>query len=166
MPASFTSHTAPDPVGAGARARATLKAIYESTPLPEQTFGAIVAGLIAQRTRPALLPGWLRPVGWVVAGLGLAVVTTARMEREPGSLDHPAELLTDGAHGRTRNPIYVGFHLFHLGLAAATRNGWMLATFPVSAALVHREVLHEERWLHERFGEDFDAYRARVPRYL
>jgi protein-S-isoprenylcysteine O-methyltransferase Ste14 len=42
----------------------------------------------------------------------------------------------------------------------------MLATCPVSAALLHRWVLREERWLHERFGDGYDAYRARVPRYL
>ena len=52
----------------------------------------------------------------------------------------------------SRNPIYLGFTAVHLGLAGATRNGWMLATCPVSAALVHRWVLREERWLHERFG--------------
>ena len=62
--------------------------------------------------------------------------------------------------------MYVGFTLAHLGLAAATRNGWMLATCPVSAALVHRWVPREERLLHELFGTEYDAYRATVPRYL
>jgi protein-S-isoprenylcysteine O-methyltransferase Ste14 len=42
----------------------------------------------------------------------------------------------------------------------------MLATCPISAALVHRWVLREERWLLERFGDGYDAYRTRVPRYL
>ena len=35
-----------------------------------------------------------------------------------------------------------------------------------SAALVHRWVLREERWLRERFGDEYSAYQSRVPRYL
>jgi protein-S-isoprenylcysteine O-methyltransferase Ste14 len=62
--------------------------------------------------------------------------------------------------------MYVGFTTAHLGLALAARNGWMLATCPVSAALLHRWVLREKGWLHGRFGEPYDAYLARVPRYL
>jgi hypothetical protein len=27
-------------------------------------------------------------------------------------------------------------------------------------------LLREERWLRERFGDEYDAYQARVPRYL
>lgn len=69
-------------------------------------------------------------------------------------------------HARSRNPIYVGFALAHLGLAAATRNGWMVVTCPVSAALVHRWVTREEDLLHDLFGAEYDAYRAAVPRYL
>ena len=38
--------------------------------------------------------------------------------------------------------------------------------YPVGAALLHRWVLREERWPHERFGSGYDAYRAQVPRYL
>ena len=41
----------------------------------------------------------------------------------------------------------------------------MLATCPVRAALLHRWVLREERWLAERFGAEYDAYAAEVPRY-
>jgi protein-S-isoprenylcysteine O-methyltransferase Ste14 len=36
----------------------------------------------------------------------------------------------------------------------------------VSAALLHRWVLREERWLRERFGGEYDAYQRRVSRYL
>jgi hypothetical protein len=61
--------------------------------------------------------------------------------------------------------MYVGFSLVHVGLAGATRNVWMIAAFPVSAGLLHRSILREERVLRTRFGDDYDAYYARVPRY-
>jgi len=147
-------------------ARARFQAVADRIPLPAETLAGVVAGMLAQQVRPLMLPAWSRPVGMVLAGGGLAVVAEAWRERGPGSLEDPEALVTTGLHGMSRNPIYLGFTAVHLGLAGATRNGWMLATCPVSAALVHRWVLREERWLHERFADEYDAYRVRVPRYL
>jgi protein-S-isoprenylcysteine O-methyltransferase Ste14 len=143
-----------------------LTQLADRVPLPAETLAGVVVGLLAQRVRPRRLPGRVRPAGLVLAGGGLTVVAAAWRERGPGSLEEPEALVTTGLHGVTRNPIYLGFTALHLGLAGATRNGWMLATCPVSAALVHRWVLREEGWLRERFGDGYDAYRARVPRYL
>ena len=146
--------------------RARFQEVVDRIPLPAETLGGVVAGRLAQRVRPARLPAWFAPAGLVLAGGGLAVVAAAWRERGPGSLEDPAALVTTGLHGVSRNPIYLGCTAVHLGLAGATRNGWMLATCPVSAALVHRWVRREEGWLHERFGEEYDAYRVQVPRYL
>ena len=146
--------------------RARFQEVVDRIPLPAETLGGVVAGMLAQRVRPVRLPAWSGPAGLVLVGGGLAVVTAAWRERGPGSLEDPAALVTTGLHGVSRNPIYLGCTAVHLGLAGATRNGWMLATCPVSAALVHRWVRREEGWLHERFGEEYDAYRVQVPRYL
>lgn len=146
--------------------RERLKAVVDRIPLPAETLLGVVAAVPAQRVRPLLLPPRTRTAGLVLAGGGLAVLLAAWRERGPGSLEEPAALVTSRLHGRSRNPIYVGCATAHLGLAGATRNGWMLVTWPVSAALLHRWVLREEHWLLERFGEEYDAYRARVPRYL
>jgi protein-S-isoprenylcysteine O-methyltransferase Ste14 len=146
--------------------RARLKDAADRIPLPAETLTGIAAGLLAQRLRPLRLAAWARPGGAVLLGCGLTVVVVAWRERGPGPLEEPEALVTTGLHGISRNPIYVGFTTVHLGLAGATRNGWMLVTCPVSAALVHRWVLREEAWLRERFGDEYAAYRARVPRYL
>lgn len=147
-------------------ARGRLQAVADRIPLPAETLTGIVAGGLAQRVRPLRLFAWARPAGWVLTGGGLTVLVVAWRERGPGSLEEPEALVTTGLHGVSRNPIYLGFTAVHLGLAGATRNGWMLVTCPVSAALVHRWVLREEEWLGERFGDEYAAYRARVPRYL
>ena len=63
----------------------------------------------------------------------------------PGLAGGAATAGHPGVHGSPRNPIYLGCGAVHLGLAGATRNAWMLATWPVSAALLHRAVLREER---------------------
>lgn len=147
-------------------ARARIKAVADQIPLPAETLVGVVAAMLTQRVRPLRLSAWTRPAGLVVAGGGLAVLLAAWRERGPGSLEEPEALVITGLHGISRNPIYLGCTAVHLGLAGVTRNGWMLATCAVSAALVHRWVLREEGWLRERFGDGYDAYRARVPRYL
>ena len=147
-------------------ARARLQAAADHIPLPYETLTGVLAATLAQRVWPLRLHARARPAGLVLTGGGLVVVLAAWRERGPGSLEDPEELVTGGLHGLSRNPLYLGFTVAHLGLAAATRNGWMLATCPVSATLVHRWVLREEQWLRDRFGDEYDAYRARVPRYL
>jgi protein-S-isoprenylcysteine O-methyltransferase Ste14 len=146
--------------------RGRLTALADRVPLPAETLGGVVVGMVVQRVRPWPLPSAVRPAGFICVAAGIGLVAEAWRERGPGDLEHPAALITTGVHARSRNPIYVGFTLAHLGLAAATRNGWMLATCPVSAALLHRWVPREERQLHELFGAEYGAYRARVPRYL
>jgi protein-S-isoprenylcysteine O-methyltransferase Ste14 len=96
---------------------------------------------------------------------GLALVIAAVRERGPGSLEEPGTLLTRGLHGRSRNPMYLGFSMVQLGLAGATRNVWILASYPVSAGVLHQSILREERWLRAKFGDEYDTYRAGVPRY-
>jgi protein-S-isoprenylcysteine O-methyltransferase Ste14 len=146
--------------------RARFDSIVDGIPLPGETMVGVLFGVLAQHVRPVRLPARARPVGAACAVAGLALVVVAWRERGTGSLEEPATLVTTGVHGVCRNPMYVGFTAIHLGLAGLTRNGWMLATCPVSAALLHRWVLREEGWLTDRFGAEFDAYRARVPRYL
>lgn len=147
-------------------ARTRFKAAADRVPLPGETLAGVVVALGLQRVRPLRLPAVIAPVGWTLACDALALVVAAWQERGPGSLEEPTALVSTGVHGISRNPIYLGCTAFHLGLAVATRHAWMLATWPVSAMLVHRWVLSEERWLHARFGAEYDTYLAHVPRYL
>jgi protein-S-isoprenylcysteine O-methyltransferase Ste14 len=98
----------------------------------------------------------------VGAGLNLQAVR----ERGGGDVDHADTLATAGLHGVTRNPMYLGWSLIHLGVGLATRSPWVVATWPLSVLLIHRLVVGEEVELAQRFGNEFEAYRSRVPRYL
>ena len=146
-------------------ARTSLQAAWDHTPLPLETLVGVAAAVLVQHLRPLRLPAWTRPAGLLLLGAGLTLITVAVRERGPGSLEKPPRLVNQGLHGYTRNPMYLGSGVVHLGLAGATRNAWILVSWPVSAALLHRAVLHEEGWLRVRFGDEYDAYRARVPRY-
>jgi len=73
------------------------------------------------------------------------------------------ELIDTGPYALVRHPIYTGLLVAIFGSAVA-RSEWRgaLAVLIASAAL-WRKFRLEERWMTERFGEQYVAYRRRVP---
>jgi len=87
-----------------------------------------------------------------------------------GGKDHKVyaeELVTSGLYSHCRNPMYVGNFFLLLGLAIAT-NSWLftLVGIPLSLAMHKAIVAAEENFLRNKFGAQFDAYCARVPRWV
>lgn len=129
----------------------------------------IAAGVVLHRVRPWTLPG-SRPLhrlvgcslivsGTWVVGLSLHTAGSTDVER-------PDRVLTTGPYALTRNPMYIGWALLHLGIGVAAGHTWTLAAIPAASAWVHREILREERELSENFGDEYERYRATAPRYL
>ena len=76
-------------------------------------------------------------------------------------------LATDGLYRFSRNPIYLGFAITYVGLAIAMDSVLTLALLIPCLFVVDRFVIRrEERYLSAKFGADYDAYRARVRRWL
>jgi protein-S-isoprenylcysteine O-methyltransferase Ste14 len=76
-------------------------------------------------------------------------------------------LATDGLYRLSRNPIYLGFAITYVGLAIAMDSVVALALLVPCLWVVDRFVIQrEERYLAAKFGADYDAYRARVRRWL
>lgn len=76
------------------------------------------------------------------------------------------QLVTGGIFSVSRNPIYVAFDF--LFVAIFLMNGtWFFLIFALLAILaVHSQTLREEKFLTQRYGEDYEQYRRRTPRYL
>jgi protein-S-isoprenylcysteine O-methyltransferase Ste14 len=67
----------------------------------------------------------------------------------------------------TRNPMYLGLTLAYLGGALATNWAWPLVFLPVVIWITATYIIRrEERYLSAEFGAEYDAYRARVRRWL
>ena len=76
-------------------------------------------------------------------------------------------LSTNGLYRFSRNPIYVGFALMYLGFAVAMDSLVALAFLLPCLIVVDRFVIQrEERYLAAKFGAEYEAYRARVRRWL
>lgn len=145
-----------------------------NVPLPPGQIVGIVVGAVVERCIPTKLPG-LRDVhvaaGLALAGAGLAITALAvraRRRRADGEFDlaNPPSLVTDGPHARSRNPMYVGWWLIHLGFGIARGSAWVFVTLPLAVLAEHGTVRAEERKLAQQFGSEFDAYVIRVPRYV
>jgi protein-S-isoprenylcysteine O-methyltransferase Ste14 len=85
------------------------------------------------------------------------------------TLPHRAasKLVVHGPYRYTRNPMYVGITSVYVGSALALNRLWPLAILPFLIVILVRAVVRiEERYLEERFGDDYRGYRARVRRFL
>lgn len=76
-------------------------------------------------------------------------------------------ILDRGPFGYSRNPLYLGLMALDVALALLWPSLWALVLLPVGVtALWWGAVLPEERYLSAKFGVEYDAYRARVRRWL
>jgi protein-S-isoprenylcysteine O-methyltransferase Ste14 len=78
-----------------------------------------------------------------------------------------AALVTDGPYSMSRNPLYVFSTIGAFGVGAQLGSLVLAAVCAlVSLAIFRLVVSHEEQALAQHFPEEFQAYRARVPRFL
>ena len=113
-------------------------------------------------------------ISWIgvffcLAGLSLllwSLVSFGKSFRVGIDTEHPDKLITSGVFALSRNPIYVGFWLVMVGQFLIQPN-WILLVYAVAAAgLFHRQVLREEGYLSQHYGNEYLAYTHRVRRYL
>jgi protein-S-isoprenylcysteine O-methyltransferase Ste14 len=104
-------------------------------------------------------------LGCLVAGWGWTLFHRARTTTIPGRAS--TTLVTWGPYRFTRNPMYVGLALGYLGEAGLLKHVWPIPLLLVVLAYVNWLVIPiEEARLHEVFGAEYDAYKARVRRWL
>jgi len=66
-----------------------------------------------------------------------------------------------GPHRWSRDPIYLAFSLFQLGLALSTNSVWLLVMLvPAPALMTFVVIPREERYLETRFPSDYLAYKV------
>lgn len=143
-------------------------------------FVLLVAGMVALFPIRDLLLG--RDLGFrpLLAGFGLLLLVIsfliARQRKRhldlrtlmgtPELEGDGSRLLQEGIYARIRNPRYVEFVLGMLGWSLVLGFVGLYLETLATAVAIHVVVLLEERELRDRFGEEFDGYCRRVPRYV
>jgi protein-S-isoprenylcysteine O-methyltransferase Ste14 len=140
---------------------------------PRLLLFALVAMVLLNLVVPvATFPLAMRLAGLVPLALGVALNLLAdRDMRRAGTTVKPrlpsTALVTSGVFAVTRNPMYLGMGLLLLGLwllLGSLTPGLPVVLFVLTIDLAF--VRPEEEKLTKAFGASFEAYRARVPRWV
>lgn len=75
-------------------------------------------------------------------------------------------LVTQGIYRWTRNPQYATIIPVYLGLALAADHGLTTVLCAALIAVYVLMALNEEPWLAQSYGDDYQRYRRRVPRFF
>jgi protein-S-isoprenylcysteine O-methyltransferase Ste14 len=121
---------------------------------------------VSVASRPARWAGGLLVAAFVVwNGWTLQVMALHRTSILPGG--PTTVVLQAGPFRVSRNPLYLGLIALDTGLALLMPSFWSLVLVPVGvAALFWGAIRPEEKYLSAKFGADYDAYHARVRRWL
>lgn len=120
---------------------------------------------------PALAASWLQLAGVALAGIGIAGTLAAQVAmgdswRVGVDADERTELVTDGPFALARNPIFTMMAITALGLTAMVPNALALAGLVGLAVGLELQVRIVEEPFLARVQPGYDAYAARVGRFL
>ena len=125
----------------------------------------MIAGLVISLFVPINF-GDLFYTGLVISIIGLVLVGIVfySFANQPG-------LATSGIHRYSRNPNYIGWTIYFLGL---TLIGWSESIWSIffllyliyTAVYLHWNVLQEEEFLSNKYGESYEEYLENTPRYF
>ena len=122
------------------------------------------------------LPWALVAAVLAVAGLTLSVWSIVHMKKvgEGNPFDayqhevapRTKHLMTDGPYRFSRNPMLVGVYVYDIGVLVWLLSAWPLAVFAVEVVFLTLQVRSEEKRLEKDFGDEYRAYKQKVPRYF
>ena len=131
---------------------------------------SLIAAIWVQTSLPRVgaLPeslDFIRPAGYVLLLLGLALWGTALVQLLTGF--SKGKLVTTGAYGVVRNPMYASATFFILPAVALMTMSWV---YLVPAVFLYVGVLifigPEEKQLTKAFGRAYEDYLSRVDRLI
>ncbi len=104
-------------------------------------------------------------IGWIVIALARKELARMGQPTDPG---HPTvKIVTTGVFSVSRNPMYLGCVILILGLACCLNNIYITMALIVSIVLCEIILIRpEERYLENKFSEEYDQYSCSVCRWL
>jgi protein-S-isoprenylcysteine O-methyltransferase Ste14 len=101
--------------------------------------------------------------GLVIFVLGLVGFVIALYNFKNAPLDKPA---IDGLYRISRHPQQLMFFIAFIGICIAVGSWAALIVQLLSSIFLHQRVLAEEKACFKQYGEEYQKYKKRVPRYF
>jgi len=119
-----------------------------------------------------LFPHAVEPLGPLLTLL--AVVLFVRSVREFRKAQTPIRtrkpvtaVITTGPYRFSRNPIYLSFTLLQLGIGMWANGAWIVGMLiPTLVLMSYGVIAREERYMGQKFGDEYLRYRAAVRRWV
>lgn len=106
-------------------------------------------------------------IGVLIGFAGMASFVRAKTTMNPIKPSTTSSLVTDGVFRFTRNPMYLSLVLYLIAWAVFLSNWLALLLVPVFVLYIDQfQIKPEERALSALFGSEYDAYKAKVRRWL
>ncbi|MEA3355745.1 MAG: 1-acyl-sn-glycerol-3-phosphate acyltransferase, partial [Candidatus Bipolaricaulota bacterium] len=104
----------------------------------------------------------------VTTSIWIAVVLYVRGDGFPIALLAPSRLVRNGPYALSRHPLYIAFTIYLLGWGMLARSLGLIAVVLPGFILIWSgyALIHEERVLARRFGEEYINYKAKNPFFL
>jgi protein-S-isoprenylcysteine O-methyltransferase Ste14 len=102
------------------------------------------------------------------AGIALIIISSLTLGRSIriGLPANETVLRTSGIYRYSRNPMYLGLHLVTLTAMLVVPEWWVAAPGIFSYFAYHQIALGEEKFLRERFGQEYLNYKQNTRRYI
>jgi len=135
---------------------------------------SLVSGAVMHLAMPLpFLPATLAvALGVPLVAVAIALFSYSVVQFRAAGTPVPARkpttvIVRTGPYHFSRNPIYLAFSVFQLGIAISVNSVWLLATLVGAVALIHYVVIpREEQYLERKFGAQYLDYKAAVRRWL
>jgi len=104
-----------------------------------------------------------------LAGIIVLIVAMATLgDSWRGGIDYKQKtaLITTGIYKYSRNPGFVGFDLFFIGMALLFSNIVNVIFCCMLLFLLHLQILEEEEYLFKAFGKEYSDYQKKTRRYF
>jgi len=137
----------------------------------------LVAGWYMNRRDPfPVMPAeyaeyaWWIGVALIAIGVVLGIAAFGQFLRKRTSVmpyKPTTAIIRSGPFRITRNPVYLAMTLGYIGAALMLNTMWPLLLLPLVLLVVHRGVImREERYLEQKFGDEYNSYKMSVRRWI
>jgi protein-S-isoprenylcysteine O-methyltransferase Ste14 len=136
--------------------------------------GTLAIGLLLHFIFPvSFLPRMIAIASGTVVLIGAAsiAVSAFRAMHRAKTAVNPSlpttAIVSDGAFSFSRNPIYLSLTLLYVGISLLFNAPWaLLLLLPLIVVVQNGVIKREERYLEQKFGDEYLRYKASVRRWV